>query len=285
MQQIEDAATVDEVEAVLAAAVFAIGNTLFSARMQMMREFEAFAAEYFADYNWADMKKALEDGKNQIYNAVAIADIYKAGDAAKLSFVRAYTISRLDYYGEIYGAYNIADIITARKAECKGVDTINRLNTILTNTEELICSAIQINAPRLFQIARAHFSKFDTSKAEAEIKKAQTMEEAHAIYTAEIARLDELKAQTLTARNMLEMYAESYGLSVSSDAVLKAMDKLYAAVTPEDIPELVIAAKADIDAAAKAEQSRVGSVNNALIACTVIFAVAAVALAVLLTVK
>lgn len=284
LQRIDGANSVDEVEEILDAALFGIGNTLFSARMRMMREFEAFAKEYFAEYNWNALMEALEDGKEQIYNATAIADIYKAGDTAKVSFVRAYTVSRLDYYGEIYKMYNIADLIRARKAECQGVTTISRLNGILANAEETICYTAKRVIPDLFETESGHYSKFDTSAAEAAVSKAETIEEVHAAFTAEIARLNVLKDAVGVARSMLELYAESYGLSINSEPVLKAIDILYGAASPDDLTELLITAKAEIDAVAGAEQNRVNSVNAALIACTAVFAVSAAALAVLLVI-
>lgn len=287
LQAVDDAQTVDEAEAVLDAASFQINNTLYTARMEMIQALDKFAADYFTAHNWSMISwnmlfGALEDGKKGIYGAKSVEEIYGAGEEAKVLFMRAYVNAELDCYSEIYADYDIGRIVETQKELSKTSSSVKGLQTILNSADEQIYRAAKINAPESLKRLSSYFKNFDYSN---DIKKMESADDLTALnnaYTASVDRLNILKAEVQTARSMLEMYAESYGLNASSTPVLLAIDRIYAAASPEDLPELVKEAKADIDAAAAKEQERIGSVNAGLIVCTAIFAVMAVGFAALL---
>ena len=286
VQRVEDAETVDEVEKILREAEFQVDNTLYTARMEVVRALDEFAAEYFEDYNWNVLVKALDEGKDKIYGAKVLSEIYEAFEAAKLYFMRAYVSAELDHYGEIYADYDISLIVDRQKAKVTGSSTtVNALLKLLTDAQKDIYDAAKTTAPQSLKEMSLAYPNFDYSKDVENIKAAENLDGLHKAYTAAKARFNELASAVKNARDMLELYAKSYGLEVKegTDAA-KAIDGIYTAASPEDLPELVKQAKADIDAAAGEVQKRIDSVNAALIACTAVFAAAAVGFATLLVI-
>lgn len=280
---INAARTIDEAETLLEAAINEIGSTLFETRAEKIAELEEYADQYYADYNWNGILEAVKAGKAAINDSQKYSDILDKFEDAKLRIFKAHIASELDRYAEVYGIYDVAQIIEAAKNDLRYARSEEECAGVLADASNTLCAAAKESAAEKLASLNVNYPSWNRAPWVSQINAAETVAKVDEAYkqaeTELVSLVSERDNAVTTAREMLTVYAESYGVE-NLDAVKNALTGLNTAQTKEDVPLLFDKAKLEIDKAAEAEQQRVDSVNTALIVLVVIFGFTAIGLGV-----
>lgn len=282
---INAATSIEEMEKILDAAINEIGSTLYGARAEKIAELEAYAEEYYAEYNWRALLDSLNAGKAAINGAQKYADILGKFENAKITFYKTYVLAELNRYAEIYGEYGISEAVAYAKSALAYARTEEECTALLSDAETTMCAAAKESAASYLERDNPFYASWDRAPWVSQIKEAQTIAKVDELYqraVAERSALVEARDSAIAAaQEMLRIYAGSYGDDIANNKdVETAITEVSRAQTEKDVDLLFDIAKGKIDEIAEAEQQRVDSVNTALVVLVVLFGFIAVGLGV-----